>query len=177
MGQAAPRKTQDEVAAELRELLGVDKLIANTRYNLGAERVTKEENGVKKDEFELRDDALMNMKGIQNTIATLRSHVDPNIILSQYQEAQVARLMEELHKQLAIELVMHWEDYGIESKSDLDKVVNIVTDNCYATYRRAIDGKSLVEIINSMTTETKVNKDINQNDQDGGGGRLLPSLG
>lgn len=134
-------------ASSVEKILDTDELVKNVRHNLGAYNTkTKDESGRTKVELELFEDHLMNKKGIQQVMTIMRSFIDSNQILSNYDEEKIIDMLISLHQDIATELTLNWENYDINDKSEYNKVVQIITTNAYSTFLRAMDGKTLDKI-------------------------------
>lgn len=131
-------------SSSLETILDTEKLVQNVRHNLGAYQSAEEDqNGKKRAVLNLFDDHLMNKKGIQAVMTIMRSIIDSNQILSKYDEGKIIDMLEGLHKDLATELTLNWENYDITDKSEYNKVIQIITTNAYSSFLRAMDGETL----------------------------------
>jgi len=85
-------------------------------------------------------DPLMNQKGINNIIISIKSIVNINTIMSALDEKRINDLMIDLMDEIIDNLTLNWKDYEIQSKSDLDKIEGIVKRMAYPTLMRALRG-------------------------------------
>ena len=151
-------------ASALQEHLETDKLAARLKHHLGLEPVEVQD---KQDRtytvWEERENNLLNRKGVENVVGLVRAIVDKNQTTSIYSDREIKEVMRHLHRAIARELVENWHEYGIKKRGTAEKVMEIVTNNCYSAFKRAKDGKTL-DVIGS-TTET-VSKTTQGNDDE-----------
>lgn len=157
---------QDPTALEIQ--LETDNLANQLRQKLGLEPVQKvDENGNKKLEWEETEYKTLNREGIEKIVGMVRAIVDKNQTTSIYSDKEIRQVMKSLHEKVARELVEEWENYGIESRGQADKVMEIVTTNCYSALKRAKDGRTLDSV--TKTAETKTNVSTGENQDKGWG--------
>lgn len=147
--------TQDATA--LQQQLETDKLANRLRFHLGLEPVTTvdEETGNKSQEWVEREHNLLNQKGVENIVGLVRGIVDKNQTTSIYDDQEIKRVMKSLHRAVGLELTENWGKYGISKRGTAEKVMEIVTDNCYSAFKRAKDGRTLEAVAKTTKTVSK----------------------
>jgi hypothetical protein len=124
----------------VKQLLDTDNLVARIKQYFGLER--KQEDGEEPVWVET-ENSLMNKKGVEMFLASMRTMVDRNQIASNFQEGQIMNLMQRYHDSVAEELYMEWNNYGIKNKGQARKVMALGTNVVWATLLRAEDGKTI----------------------------------
>jgi len=154
-------------ASALQEHLETDKLANQLRFHLGLEPVEKVDNrGSTFKVWEEREHNLLNKEGVENIVGLVRGIVDKNQTTSIYMDKEIKRVMKNLHRAVALELYENWGSYGIRKRGTAEKVMEIVTDNCYSAFKRAKDGRTLDVV--GKTTKT-VSKTRQEEENDSGG--------
>lgn len=153
-------------ADALREILKTEKHIKQIRYHLGMTTKKVEENGEERREWVMRDNAMLNEEGIDANVGFARFMVDKNQALSNHTPGQIQNLMTDIHKTVARDNIEAWDEYGIENRPTLDKVVAGVTNNIFSIYNRSIDAMTLKKITESAEQKSEVHE---QEDDSGWG--------
>lgn len=157
---------QDPTALQIQ--LETDKLANQLRQKLGLEPVqTRDENGNTQIEWEETEFNTLNREGIEKVVGLVRAIVDKNQTTSIYTDKEIRQIMKGLHEKVARELVEEWDNYGIERRGQADKVIEIVTTNCYSALKRAKDGRTLDSV--TKTAETKTNVSTGEKEKEGFG--------
>lgn len=170
------------------ELLDTEKFIASVRKHFGLTRETRTvckhcgkqliqtENqrcsicgnpaeGQKKKIWVEKENALMNKKGVENFLTTLRTHVDRNQIASNFKRSEIKSIMEDFHKKWALELAREWDNYGITNKAQAHKIMINGTNVIWSLFKRAQDGDT-VDIIGGISKDvSKTVRGENNNDK------------
>lgn len=145
----------------LQEQLETDKLANRLKFHLGLEPVTVQTQQGAERKWKERENNLLNKKGVENIVGLVRGIVDKNQTTSIYDDREIKRVMKSLHRAMAREIVENWEAYGIQKRGTADKVMEIVTDNCYSAFKRALDGKTLDVIGDTTETVSKTRQEKN----------------
>ena len=147
-------------ATALEEHLETDKLANRLKFHLGLEPVTViDEAGSKRKVWRERDHNLLNKRGVENIVGLVRGIVDKNQTTSIYSDREIKRVMKSLHRAVAREITENWTLYGIGKRGTADKVMEIVTDNCYSAFKRARNGKTLDVIGDTTETVSKTRQE------------------
>jgi len=142
---------QRDTQAALLEQLDPEKIILEMKLTL---------KGLRFDETtgktEIESEPLMNDLGIGRMIASVRSVVNQNTIMSALDERLINRLMIDFTDDIIDDLTLNWKEYGIKYKADLDRVEGICKRMALATLMRCLHGgernflgKTTVESINT----------------------------
>jgi hypothetical protein len=146
--------TQDATA--LQQQLETDKLANRLRFHLGLKPVEKsDKQGNKSQAWVERENNLLNQKGVENVVGLVRGIVDKNQTTSIYEDEEIKRVMKSLHRAVALELTENWGEYGISKRGTSEKVMEIVTDNCYSAFKRAKGGRTLDAVAKTTKTVSK----------------------
>jgi len=95
-----------------------------------------------------RDHTLMDKQGVEMFITNIRGQADKIHFTSNFTTGEIQRIMEPLHRKIALELFQNWSKYGIENKAMAGKIVSITTNLIWAGYNRALEGKTLEGVVN-----------------------------
>lgn len=181
------RQTGDPSTVE--ELLDTEKFIASVRKHFGLTRETRTvckhcgkqliqtqtgtcsecnnpADGHKQKIWVEKENALMNKKGVDNFLTTLRTHVDRNQIASNFSRKEIRSIMEDFHKKWALELTREWDNYGITNKAQAHKIMLNGTNVIWSLFKRAQDGDT-VDIIGGISKD--VSKTVRGENQDNSG--------
>jgi len=105
---------------------------------------------------------LMNKRGVEAFITTLRTNVDRNQIASNFSRQEIKSIMEDFHKKWGLEIAREWDNYGVKNKPQAHKIVRDGTNVIWALFKRAQDGDT-VEIIGGISRDvSKTVRDQNQ---------------
>lgn len=158
--QVTEQHNLSQDATALQEHLETDKLANRLKYHLGLEPVQKEtKSGKKIQVWEEREHNLLNKRGVENIVGLIRGIVDKNQTTSIYSDREIKQVMKHLHRAVARELVENWHDYGIRKRGTADKVMEIVTDNCYSAFKRAKNGRTLDVVGKTTKTVSKTRQE------------------
>lgn len=89
-------------------------------------------------EIERWGEPKMNEKGISWATYLLESCINQNIILSHFDEKQIAKMMIQIGNSMTDDLTLNWKAYGIKNKTDLDIIEDTLLYNIWATLNRAL---------------------------------------
>ena len=100
----------------------------------------------------------LNTEGIRKIMLELQSYINRHIILGDYEENDINRIMKDYGKKLADFVFMKYEEMGMDTEEKRQEYASLVM-NCvnlvYGSYARAKDGgerRSLREMINQQYT-------------------------
>jgi hypothetical protein len=79
----------------------------------------------------------LNKSGLEAMWFWLKSHINQNIILSNFEQTDIRNFMDAIQDDLVDELSLNWRIYGVKSKTDLDTINNSILGNIYAALNRA----------------------------------------
>jgi len=79
----------------------------------------------------------LNKIGLEAMWFWLKSHINQNIILSNFDEKEIKNFMDSIQEDLVDELALNWKIYGIKRKTDLDVINNSILSNIKAAMNRA----------------------------------------
>ena len=99
--------------------------------------------GKQKDEYgEIKEvsDPLMNQKGINKIIVSIRSVVNLNTVMSAIKENKINEFMIDLMDEIIDDLTLNWKAYDIKEKSDLDKIEGVIKRMAYPAFMRSKEG-------------------------------------
>jgi len=181
--QSQYQQTGDPSTVE--EILDTEKFIASVRKHFGLTRETRTvcthcgqilrqnnnrcvscgnpADGQKQKTWVEKDNALMNKKGVEAFITTLRTHVDRNQIASNFDRKEIKSIMEDFHKKWALELAREWDNYGIKNKPQAHKIMVNGTNVIWSLFKRAQDGDT-IDIIGGISKD--VSKTVRGEDGD-----------
>lgn len=150
-------KTQnmDDIA---RYQLELNDLLEQTEHILKGDIVTIE-NGTKIwSENPEPDKNPLNREGVRKIMLELQNYINRHIILGDYEENDINRIMKDYGKKLADFIFMKYEEMGMDTEEKRQEYASLVM-NCvnlvYGSYARAKDGgerRSLREMINQQYT-------------------------
>lgn len=96
----------------------------------------------------------LNDEGIRKIMLELQNYINRHIILGDYEDADINRIMKDYGKKLADLMFMKYEEMGMdteEKRQEYASIVMNIVNLVYASYSRAKDGgerRSLREMIN-----------------------------
>jgi ribosomal protein L37E len=189
MVQSQNTYQQSSDPSTVEEILDTEKFIASVRKHFG---LTKEQRticihcgnqlyqtedgkcqvcmnkaqGNKQQVWVEKENNLMNKRGVEAFITTLRTNVDRNQIASNFDRKEIKSIMEDFHKKWATEIAREWDGYGVKNKPQAHKIVRDGTNVVWALYKRAQDGDTLDMIGGISKDVSKTVRDQNQ-DNDG----------
>jgi hypothetical protein len=79
----------------------------------------------------------LNQEGLRNIKVRMRSLINQNNIMSFLNDKEIRRLMLRLSDDLAIDLALNWRNYGIQSRTICDTIMNIVLINSFTALKRS----------------------------------------
>lgn len=111
-------------------------------------------------------EAKMNDKGIRNVWVWCKGAINQGLILSHYEDYQISHIMDSIQQDFVDDLALNWKEYGIQNKTDLDLINNVVLINIDACLRRALGqneknwlGKISIEQISGMPRIPRAKKE------------------
>jgi len=102
----------------------------------------------------------LNSEGIRKIMLELQTYINRHIILGDYEENDINRIMKGYGRKVANLLFMKYEEMGMDTEVKRQEYVSLVMNMVnlvYASYSRAKDGgerRSLREMINQQYTNT-----------------------
>jgi len=181
--QSQYQQTGDPSTVE--EILDTEQFIASVRKHFGLTRETRTvcthcgnilhqsngqclscgnpADGNKQKTWVEKDNALMNKKGVEAFITTLRTHVDRNQIASNFDRKEIQSIMEDFHRKWALELAREWDNYGIKNKPQAHKIILNGTNVIWALFKRAQDGDT-IDVIGGISKD--VSKTVRGENED-----------
>lgn len=145
-------KGQDSDAIKYQ--IETDQLAQELKKKMGLKPVKiKNEDGSEEIKWEKTERAWANAKGIENVVGIVRGYSDKINQLSDYDEYQIAKLMEKVHKAVSRDIVENWEEYDIGDRGNAENIVELVTNIVWSTFNGAKDGKKME--ITGESTEAK----------------------
>jgi len=186
MQQSQTNVSKGSDPSTVEEILDTDKFIASVRKHFG---LTKEKRTVcehcgeqlyKMDDGRCAncgntaqgqgkmiwvetDNKLMNKRGVESFVTTLRTNVDRNQISSNFDRKEIKSIMEDFHKKWAMEISREWDNYGVKNKPQAHKIVRDGSNVIWALYKRAQDGDTL-DMIGGISSD--VSKTIREQNND-----------
>lgn len=145
-------KNMDDIA---RYQLELNDLLDQTEHILRGD-IIRYENGVKiwKDNPNPEKNPL-NEEGIRKIMSDLQNYVNRHIILGDYEDSDINRIMKDYGRKLANLIFMKYEEMGMdteEKRQEYQSIVMNIVNLVYASYSRAKSGgerRSLREMINT----------------------------
>jgi len=108
----------------------------------------------------------MNEEGLRNIWVWCKGAINQGIILSHYEDWEIGNIMNAFQEDLVDDLALNWKQYGIQNKTDLDLINNIVLININSALKRALGqneknwlGKISIENISGMSRIPKPRKE------------------
>jgi len=192
MSQNQTQYTQSGDPSTVEELLDTEQFVASVRQNFGLTReqrtvcvhcgeVLKQNQegrciscgnkaeGKKQGVWIEKENNLMNKKGVEAFITTLRTHVDRNQITSNFKRGEIKRIMEDFHKKWALEIAREWDNYGVKNRPQAHKIVRDGTNVIWSLFKRAQDGDT-IDIIGGISKD--VSKTVRDQNNDNKGSVL-----
>jgi len=189
MGTTQTSVQQQGDGSTVREILNTEQFIASIRKNFGLTRETRTicthcgnqlfqtqegrcqvcnnpAEGETQRVWVEKENNLMNKKGVDSFITTLRTHVDRNQITSNFEQKEIKNIMEDFHVKWAEELAREWDNYGIKNKPQAHKIVRDGTNVIWSLFKRAQDGDTM-EAISGFAKDVSKTVNENQEEQDG----------
>jgi ribosomal protein L37E len=171
------------------EILDTEKFIASVRKHFGLTKETRTvcthcgnqlyqtqdgrcqvcnnpADGDKQKIWVEKENNLMNKRGVEAFITTLRTNVDRNQIASNFDRKEIKSIMEDFHRKWAMEIAREWDNYGVKNKPQAHKIVRDGTNVIWALYKRAQDGDT-IDIIGGISKD--VSKTVRDQNQDSNG--------
>lgn len=173
----------------VQELLNTEKFIASVRKHFGLTKETRticihcgnqlrqnnnqclscgnQAEGRQQKVWVETENSLMNKRGVEAFITTLRTNVDRNQIASNFNRREIKSIMEDFHVKWAEEIAREWDNYGVKNKPQAHKIVRDGTNVIWSLFKRAQDGDT-VEIIGGMSRDvSKTVREQNQEENNG----------
>ena len=104
----------------------------------------------------------LNNSGLRMVRIKMKSIVNQNTIMSHLKEKEIAKIMELLANDLALDLGINWREYGLKDRNICDTIIDMVIINCYTALKRSQEqneknflGKIAFESINSNQNKPK----------------------
>src|SRR6056297_908807 len=192
MSQNKTQYTQSGDPSTVEELLDTEQFVASVRQNFGLTReqrtvcvhcgeVLKQNqegrciscgnkaSGKNQSVWIEKENNLMNKKGVEAFITTLRTHVDRNQITSNFKRGEIKRIMEDFHKKWALEIAREWDNYGVKNRPQAHKIVRDGTNVIWSLFKRAQDGDT-IDIIGGISKD--VSKTVRDQNNDNKGSVL-----
>lgn len=192
MSQNQTQYTQSGDPSTVEELLDTEKFVASVRQNFGLTREQRtvcvhcgeilkqnqdgrcincgnKAEGKTQGVWIEKENNLMNKKGVEAFITTLRTHVDRNQITSNFKRGEIKRIMEDFHKKWALEIAREWDNYGVKNRPQAHKIVRDGTNVIWSLFKRAQDGDT-IDIIGGISKD--VSKTVRDQNKDNNGSIL-----
>lgn len=145
----------DDIA---RYQLELNDLLEQTEHILKGD-VVKWENGIKIWALNpFPENNPLNDEGIRKVMLELQNYINRHIILGDYEENDINRIMKDYGRKLADFIFMKYEEMGMdteEKRQEYASIVMNIVNLVYGSYARAKDGgerRSLREMINQQYT-------------------------
>ncbi len=113
-------QNQRDTQAALLEQLNPEKLIEEMKLTLKGLRFDEITGKIEKE-----GEPLMNDLGIGRMVATVRSVVNQNTIMSALEERMINKIMVDFLDDIIDDLTQNWKEYNIKYKADLDRIEGI----------------------------------------------------
>lgn len=140
-----------------------DNLARELKKKMGLKPVKKKDsNGNEEIIWKETSRAWANAKGIENVVGIVRGYSDKINQLSDYDEYQIEKLMEKVHRAVARDLAENWEEYDIGKRGNAENIIELVTNIVWSTFNAAKDGKKM-EITGDSTEAKTVTKNEGNN--------------
>lgn len=105
-----------------------------------------------------KSDSVLNDVGVGKILVLLRGVLNINTTISSLDKRTVQSIMQQIQKDLVIDLQLNWREYGIKQKSDLDLINNVVLIPIYTCLCRSMNSgernflsRSVSDTLNSNT--------------------------
>lgn len=185
MSQNQTQYTQTGDPSTVEELLDTEQFVASVRQNFGLTREQRticvhcgeilkqnqegrciscgnKAEGKKQGVWIEKENNLMNKKGVEAFITTLRTHVDRNQITSNFTKQEIQNIMQDFHVKWALEIAREWDNYGVKNRPQAHKIVRDGTNVIWSLFKRAQDGDT-IDIIGGISKDvSKTVRDQNK---------------
>lgn len=108
-----------------------------------------------------KENAVMNKKGVDSFLSTLRAHVDRNQITSNFSRSEIQSVMEDFHVTWAEEIAREWDNYGIKNKPQALKIHRDGCNIIWSLFKRAQNGNTM-DIIGGLSKD--ISKKVTSNE-------------
>lgn len=157
-------KGQDSDAIKYQ--IETDNLARELKKKMGLKPVKKKNSdGTEEIKWKETSRAWANAEGIENVVGIVRGYSDKVNQLSDYDEHQIERLMEKVHRAIARDLAENWEEYDIGKRGNAENIIELVTNIVWSTFNASKDGKKMEIIGDSSEAKT-----VTKNEDDSGKG-------
>lgn len=113
---------------------------------------------------------LLNEQGINTVLATLRSRLTKVFALTDLDEDEIRNITISVSNNIIQDVRYNWDNYQIKDRAAASTIVNIVTDNVYASLRKSVNGKYLRFLTKTHTvSEIQTNNRSPKGGDEGGG--------
>lgn len=148
-------QNMDDIA---RYQLELNDLLEQTEHILKGDIVTWEKGIKIWSANPIPENNPLNNEGIRKVMLELQNYINRHIILGDYEEDDINRIMKDYGKKLSNLIFMKYEEMGMDSeekRQEYESIVINIVNLVYGSYARAKDGgerRSLREMINQQYT-------------------------
>ncbi len=107
-------------------------------------------------------DKVLNEKGVQSVMASVKSVLNASVVQGNFDEARFVKYCEELHDRLAFNLMLNKDKWGVLDNGTYHNVVGNIMSTVYPFMSRLVDNKErdglnviIKESINTVTGKGK----------------------
>lgn len=79
----------------------------------------------------------MNRRGMDNIRIRMKATINQNTIMSSLDDKDIRNLMLQLARDLAFDIALNWQDYGIRDRAICNTVMNIILLNSFIALKRS----------------------------------------
>lgn len=157
---------QDEKENIIKFILDPTQILLRIEQLLRQQVATRDKDGNLYFKDPEEKDKLLNDKGVKAILEILSWYITPEVILSNYKEEEVDKIMYNFSIQFVDTFYTQMEDWGLDTK-DKQKNFDMISTNIInivdATYHRSIGGKALESLSKSImvTQSDSLNKGFN----------------
>lgn len=125
------QQQMQETQAVILEQINPKKIVAEIILELSGKEIDSNGEVVKIGE------ALMNKEGLRNIKIKLRSYINQGNVMSFLENEDIKNIMLKLSDDLSMDVALNWREYGIQSRTVCDMIINLILVNSYTTLKRA----------------------------------------
>lgn len=79
----------------------------------------------------------MNRRGLDNIRIRMKATINQNTIMSSLEDKDIRNLMLQLARDLAFDIALNWQEYGIRDRAICNTVMNIILLNSFIALKRS----------------------------------------
>ena len=151
MGFTTMASQKNQVLSALKEIIDADQIVETVRFQLsGQKTIITIENDQEVTKIKKFHEPLMNDIGISDTISDFRAFINSNMILSYYENDEIAKWSYIYFTNIIFNLARNMHRYQVNTRENHAKIRMILHSNFRSVIGRAMRGMTLLTALKNI---------------------------